>query len=138
VAAKTGTTQQFRDAWTVGFTPDIAVGVWAGNNNNDPMFPGADGSFVAAPIWNQFMSQVIQEYPKVGFPDYEKGANQPVPQIAFAPQVTKTTYYKTSSGKKISEKKAKNMDPSKYTIKIEVVSASGDKSKYSGSSQPLF
>lgn len=138
VAAKTGTTQEFRDAWTVGFTPDIAVGVWAGNNDNTPMFPGADGSYVAAPIWNQFMSQVIKEYPNVGFPDYDRNSNQPVPQVAFAPQVTKTTYYKASSGKKISESKALKMDSSKYTVKIEVVSADGSKDKFSADQKPVL
>jgi len=46
VAAKTGTTQNFRDAWTVGYTPSIAVAVWAGNNDNTPMAAGADGIFV--------------------------------------------------------------------------------------------
>jgi len=57
VAAKTGTTQEYRDAWTVGYTPSISVGVWVGNNDNSPMAGGADGSVVAAPIWNTFMRQ---------------------------------------------------------------------------------
>jgi 1A family penicillin-binding protein len=125
VAAKTGTTQEFRDAWTVGFTPYIAVGVWVGNNNSQPMLPGADGSFVAAPIWNQFMSQVIKEYPNTGFPDYDTSKNQPVPQVAFPPQQTKIIYYKIASGKKISESKAKKLGPDKVRTKIEVVTVDG-------------
>jgi 1A family penicillin-binding protein len=59
VAAKTGTTQEFRDAWTVGYTPSLAAGVWVGNNDNAPMRAGADGSVVAAPIWNQFMRTAL-------------------------------------------------------------------------------
>jgi len=55
VAAKTGTTQEFRDAWTVGFTPTVAAGVWSGNNDNTPMTGEAAGSNVAAPLWNEFM-----------------------------------------------------------------------------------
>ncbi|MBI5404882.1 MAG: PBP1A family penicillin-binding protein [Candidatus Kerfeldbacteria bacterium] len=55
VAAKTGTTQEYRDAWTMGFTPSLAAGVWVGNNQNRAMKSGADGSIVAAPIWNSFM-----------------------------------------------------------------------------------
>jgi len=55
VAAKTGTTNDFRDAWTMGFTPSIAVGVWVGNNDNTSMSSGADGVVVAAPIFRQFM-----------------------------------------------------------------------------------
>lgn len=55
-AVKTGTTQEYRDGWTVGFTPSLVVGVWAGNNNNTPMKNG-DGSAVAAPIWNEFFKR---------------------------------------------------------------------------------
>ncbi|MBU1202572.1 PBP1A family penicillin-binding protein [Patescibacteria group bacterium] len=58
VAAKTGTTNDYRDAWTIGFTPQIATGVWVGNNNNTEMKQGASGSVVAAPIWNKFMREV--------------------------------------------------------------------------------
>jgi membrane peptidoglycan carboxypeptidase len=65
-AVKTGTTQNFRDAWTVGYTPNISAGVWVGNNNNLEMANGADGSVVAAPIWNRFMRLV-----------YEKKQNEP-------------------------------------------------------------
>ena len=57
VAVKTGTTNDFRDAWTIGYTPDIAVGVWAGNNDNTVMTSGGGG--VAGPIWRQMMGQVI-------------------------------------------------------------------------------
>lgn len=53
-AVKTGTTQDYRDAWTVGYTPNIAVGVWVGNNNNSQM-RDADGVKAAAPIWHDFM-----------------------------------------------------------------------------------
>lgn len=122
VAAKTGTTQEFRDGWTVGFTPHIAVGVWVGNNNNQPMLPGSDGSFVAAPIWNQFMSQVIQEYPNTSFPNYDINSNQPVPKIAFPLKQTKTTYYKIASGKEISEDKARKLGPDEVRKQIEVIS----------------
>ena len=70
VAAKTGTTQNYRDAWTVGYTPEIAVGVWAGNNDNRPMRAGAAGAVVAAPIWHDFMTRVLAQRPDVPFPDY--------------------------------------------------------------------
>ncbi len=60
VAAKTGTTNDFHDAWTVGFTPSLAVGVWVGNNNNAPMGAKADGSAVAAPIWQRFMIEALK------------------------------------------------------------------------------
>jgi membrane peptidoglycan carboxypeptidase len=54
-AVKTGTTDDFRDAWTVGYTPQLVTGVWLGNTDNAAMknVPGSKG---AAPIWNAFMS----------------------------------------------------------------------------------
>lgn len=67
IAAKTGTTQEFRDAWTMGYTPSYAVGVWVGNNDNAPMNNGADGSFVAAPIWNDYFSQILNGLPDEKF-----------------------------------------------------------------------
>lgn len=72
VAAKTGTTNEFRDGWAMGYTPSIAVGVWAGNNDNSPMKAGADGIVVAAPIWRAFMDKVLSKYPVEQFPKYEK------------------------------------------------------------------
>jgi membrane peptidoglycan carboxypeptidase len=147
VAAKTGTTQEFRDAWTVGFTPDIAVGVWAGNNNNQPMNAGADGSFVAAPIWNQFMSQVLQQYPNEGFIAYDKADTTATPApVSTASLNFKITYYKIASGKKISEKKAKSLDPSQVRTQIDTVAPDGSTNSVSaggmvsssGNGKPVF
>ncbi len=56
-AAKTGTTNDFRDNWTMGYTPDLAVGVWVGNADYTPM-QDTTGVTGAAPIWSQFMQQV--------------------------------------------------------------------------------
>ncbi|MFA5420584.1 MAG: PBP1A family penicillin-binding protein [Patescibacteria group bacterium] len=71
VAAKTGTTNNFRDAWTVGYTPSLVAGVWVGNNNNSEMSRGADGSVVAAPIWNEFMKKSLSDTPIEGFSEPE-------------------------------------------------------------------
>ncbi|MFH0853499.1 MAG: PBP1A family penicillin-binding protein [bacterium] len=57
VAAKTGTTNDYRDAWTIGYTPNLVTGVWVGNNDNTEMGRGAAGSVVAAPVWNNFMKK---------------------------------------------------------------------------------
>jgi len=67
IAAKTGTTQEYRDAWTVGYTPELAVGVWVGNNDNTPMRQGASGITVAAPIWHSFMTRFINKYSSTEF-----------------------------------------------------------------------
>ncbi|MBL7045956.1 MAG: transglycosylase domain-containing protein, partial [Parcubacteria group bacterium] len=66
VAAKTGTTNDFRDAWIVGYTPSIAVGAWAGNNDNSAMEKKVAG-FIIAPLWNAFMKEVLAKYPKEEF-----------------------------------------------------------------------
>lgn len=67
VAVKTGTTEDFHDGWTVGYTPSIVVGVWVGNNDNSPMKKGADGVRVAAPIWQEFMKEVLARYDRGSF-----------------------------------------------------------------------
>jgi len=55
-AAKTGTTQEYRDGWTVGYTPSLAAGVWTGNNDNTPVNK-EPGAVIAAPIWNDFIKK---------------------------------------------------------------------------------
>ena len=57
VAVKTGTTDDNRDAWAIGYTPDIAIGVWVGNNNNEVMASG--GADMAGPIWRKTMQSAI-------------------------------------------------------------------------------
>ncbi len=61
VAAKTGTTQSYRDAWTVGYTPSVAVGVWVGNDDNQPLRPGSAGAMAAAPLWRAFMDEYLAD-----------------------------------------------------------------------------
>lgn len=64
VSVKTGTTDDKRDNWTVGFTKSITVGVWVGNNNNSPMNQKiASGVTGASPIWNRIMSDLLKKYP---------------------------------------------------------------------------
>ncbi len=67
VAAKTGTTQNWKDGWTLGFTPQLAVGVWTGNNDSSLMRAGADGVFTAAPIWHKFMEAAMAGQPVKDF-----------------------------------------------------------------------
>ncbi|HYF05004.1 MAG TPA: transglycosylase domain-containing protein [Patescibacteria group bacterium] len=68
VAAKTGTSQNFRDGLTMGFTPSLSLGVWSGNNDASYMNPGSDGYFTAAPIWNEFMQKATTGTPVEDFP----------------------------------------------------------------------
>jgi hypothetical protein len=62
IAAKTGTTNNFRDNWTVGFTPQLVTTVWVGNNDNEPM-EDVTGLSGAAPIWNAVMQYYLQDQP---------------------------------------------------------------------------
>lgn len=62
-AAKTGTTNDYHDGWTLGYVPQLAAGVWTGNNDNAAMARGADGSKIAAPIWNAFMKRALEGTP---------------------------------------------------------------------------
>ncbi len=62
VAAKTGTTNSYKDAWTLGYTPSLVAGVWSGNNDGTPMTSGG-GAFAAAPIWHDFMVKALAGTP---------------------------------------------------------------------------
>jgi len=72
VAAKTGTTNDYKDAWTVGYTPSLVAGVWVGNNSSKSMKGTADGSILAAPIWKEFMSKVLGDTPIENFKEPEE------------------------------------------------------------------
>jgi membrane peptidoglycan carboxypeptidase len=63
VAAKTGTTNDFKDNWTVGFTPTLATAVWVGNPDNKPLSHNSTGIVGAAPIWHQFMQRALAGTP---------------------------------------------------------------------------
>ncbi|MBI5140351.1 MAG: penicillin-binding protein [Candidatus Vogelbacteria bacterium] len=62
VAAKTGTTNDYRDAWIMGYSPNLALGVWAGNNDNTPMEKKVAG-FIVAPMWNDFLKEALPKMP---------------------------------------------------------------------------
>jgi 1A family penicillin-binding protein len=62
VALKTGTTEDYRDAWAIGYTRFLVVGVWAGNNDNTPMVRHGSSILAAVPIWNAFLKEVINKY----------------------------------------------------------------------------
>lgn len=120
VAAKTGTTQNFRDAWTIGYTPKIAIGVWTGNNDNTPMREGADGIFVAAPLWREAMDYALTRFPETGFTAYTPTENTrtPIGSLASEPKII---YIDKKTGKKLSAKEAKK----KRSSRVEVFVSDG-------------
>ena len=61
VALKTGTSNDFRDAWAMGYTRSLVVGVWAGNNNNSSMQQQAGSILAAVPIWRAFMDEALKK-----------------------------------------------------------------------------
>ena len=68
VAAKTGTTDQFVDAWFIGYTPELVTGVWVGFDDERSLGENETGAHAASPIWVAFMSKVLKEKPVQDFP----------------------------------------------------------------------
>ncbi len=79
VAVKTGTTNNYRDAWVIGYSPNLAVGAWAGNNNNTPMAKKV-GGLIVAPFWHEFMAYALTKRPRESFPR-EEFAPSPKPAL---------------------------------------------------------
>ncbi len=80
VAAKTGTTQDFRDAWVIGYTPSLVAGVWVGNNDNSPMNQEGLSIMVAGPIWHRFLEFALGKTPPEEFtkPNPEVQTDKPI------------------------------------------------------------
>lgn len=100
-AAKTGTTNDYNDAWTMGYTPSLVTGVWVGNTDGTEMNRSADGSRVAAPIWKSYMLSALEGTPIEAFPT----ANIPVTGKAVldGEMPTQTAIIDTVSGKLATE-----------------------------------
>ncbi|MCK4635382.1 MAG: PBP1A family penicillin-binding protein [Methylococcales bacterium] len=116
VAAKTGTTQEARDVLTLGYTPDLAVGVWVGNNENKPLKKGSLGSQVAAPLWRKFIERELESLPDTQFEDYEPNTSvhsMVTGKLGGSISQGGAVYYNKKTGERISVDKARKMDASK-------------------------
>lgn len=80
VAGKTGTTNDFRDVWVAGYTPSVAVIVWAGNNNNSPIVKKVAG-YVIAPMWRKYMDKALQFVPHDTFTKPDPISYEGVPSV---------------------------------------------------------
>ncbi len=114
VAAKTGTTNDYKDAWTIGYTPSLVAGVWVGNTDNSKMSTGADGSVVAAPIWNEFMKRSLEGTPVETFNPWkdEKTGNAAIDgTIQYIKKITidKTTGFPASEDTPAEQKQEVNI-----------------------------
>ncbi|MEE8131716.1 MAG: PBP1A family penicillin-binding protein [Candidatus Paceibacterota bacterium] len=78
VALKTGTTNDYKDAWAIGYTPSLVIGVWAGNNDNQPMQKQGSSILAAIPIWHNFLSEAFINQPFESF-------NKPAPIFQTKP-----------------------------------------------------
>ena len=79
VAIKTGTTNDYRDVWIMGYTPSLVVGAWAGKNDNSPMSHNVAG-LIISPLWGAFVSQVAKNFPPENF-------QSPPPPLTDGPAV---------------------------------------------------
>jgi membrane peptidoglycan carboxypeptidase len=80
VAIKTGTTNNSRDAWILGYTPSISVGAWMGNNNNTPMVQQASARIIG-PMWKEFMDFALKQLPDETFDQPEPTASNTKPYL---------------------------------------------------------
>jgi len=106
VAVKTGTTNDYRDAWIIGYTPSLVVGAWAGNNDNTAMEKKVAG-FIIAPLWNTFFNTTFTSLPNEKFPE-----PQPTPKT-LKPALRGVWYGgETYAVDKMSGKRATEFTPS--------------------------
>ena len=114
VSVKTGTTNDVRDNWTIGYTPSIAIGVWVGNNDNSPMSV-TSGIAGAAPIFNKVMTSYLKDKPDEKFkkPDnvIEKEIDK---ELGGLPQGTRPRK------KEIFIKGTQPNSTSKYLVELEI------------------
>ena len=102
VAAKTGTTNDFRDAWIVGYAPNLVVGAWAGNNDNRQMHKVA--AYIVAPLWNEFMKEALKRIPVESFSKpAEKDTSSLPPVLRGIWQGNRTYFVDKWSGKLATE-----------------------------------
>lgn len=125
IGAKTGTSQDFNDAWTVGYTPSLSAAVWVGNNDHSPMRAGSDGIFMAAPIWRSFIDIARVGHSEESFTPYQLAASisdSPVrpPGIALGNIEKKLIYINKKTGREISPEEARSLKKSRYdTIEVD-------------------
>ncbi len=102
VAAKTGTTNDFRDAWIVGYAPNLAVGAWAGNNDNRQMHKVA--AYIVAPMWNEFMNEALKRIPQESFQKPAEANTDSLPPVLRGIWQGNQTYFvDTLSGKRATD-----------------------------------
>jgi penicillin-binding protein 1A len=108
IAGKTGTTQDFRDGWFIGFSPRVVTGVWVGFDEQKSMGRGESGANTALPIWVRYMSNVLKDYPMDDFQVPEGvtfvGIDPKTGRLSSGPRSTKEVFIQgTEPGARGSE-----------------------------------
>lgn len=112
VALKTGTTNEYKDAWLAGYTPNLVTVVWAGNNDNTEMARGAGGSTVAAPIWHAYMKRATANMPVEYF-------NDPTGSEVTKPAIRGNAFKKTVTINRVTGKLATEFTPPELREEFE-------------------
>jgi 1A family penicillin-binding protein len=107
VAAKTGTTNNFKDAWTAGYTPSLVAVVWVGNSRGKEMRRGADGSLIAAPIWQAYMRRALEGSEVTFF-------NPPAPPKTTKLALLGKAFEESVKVNKITGKRATDLTPPEF------------------------
>ncbi len=102
VAVKTGTTNDYKDAWIIGYTPSVVLGAWAGNNNNTSMSKKVAG-FIVAPMWNALMTEALKSVPEETFTRPEPTQSDIKPVLRGVWQGNETYRVDRSTGKLATE-----------------------------------
>lgn len=91
VAAKTGTTQNYRDVWTVGYTPSVVVGLWGGNNNNTAMIKKTSG-YILVPLWREAMDIALASSTSIeSFTSYQVATSTEIKPVLAGSWCTQTS-----------------------------------------------
>lgn len=75
IAGKTGTTSDYKDAWFIGFVPQLVTGTWVGNDNNTPM-NRMTGGWIPAMMWRDFMKEALKNVPVLDFPNSSRNTHR--------------------------------------------------------------
>lgn len=120
VAAKTGTTNDYRDAWVLGYTPNFALGVWVGNNDNAPMEKKVAG-FIAAPMWNAFFQEALKKLVEEKFIKPDQPLTDVKPVLKGEWQGGNTYLVNSVTGKRVSECTPKNLIEKKVLVQVHSI-----------------
>jgi 1A family penicillin-binding protein len=120
VASKTGTTNDYKDAWIVGYTPSIVAGAWAGNNDNTPMEKKVAG-LIVVPLWRAFMDQALKKMPVESFTPPEPTSPELLPVLRGYWQGGRSYFIDKASGKLATEDTPPELQEEKVLTEVHSI-----------------